>query len=103
MAFNIASILIVVGFISFILVVIASIKLILIKNIPGSWLIFVALIASIISTFLPEEEIENMTILATSIELAVHSLIMLMASFGFYRLVSFVAKNNANNSAQTDA
>ena len=98
MGFSVASILILFAFISFILLLLGSIKLIAANNIPGSKLIFIAVIGSIVSAFLPEAESDEGTIsmLWQYVEIGVNSILMLMVSYGFYLLSSYVAKNSAN-------
>jgi uncharacterized membrane protein YqhA len=98
MAFGAGTILIVAGFISLMFVLIGSIKLVLAKNIPGSKLIIIAVIGSILAAFLPEAETEEGEIIMQwlVVDLIISSLLMLMVSFGFYRLANYVYKISAN-------
>ncbi len=96
MVINVTSILIIFAFFSSILVLIGSIKLIKLKNIPGSKLIFFAVVGSILLVFLPEAEFKKggISFFLQAIEVGVYSILMLMASYGFFRLANYTATNS---------
>ncbi len=98
MNISITSILLLFSLIAGILILIGSIKLITVKNIPGSWLIFASVIGVILAAFLPETENENgdIDMFWYRVEIGVSSFLMLLASIGFLRLANYVAKISAN-------
>ena len=105
MGISISSILILFSLIAAVLVLLGSIKLITVKNIPGSWLIFASIVGYVLTVFLPEAESESgeVSLLWLAVEVGANSFLMVMAAFGFFRLANYVAKNSANKSAQSDA
>lgn len=102
MGFSITSVLMLFTLISFVLLLLASIKLLLARNIPGSRLIFISLIGTMLSVFLPEAETDegDIIMLWQIVEISAEAILMLMASYGFYRLSGFVAKNAADKPVQ---
>ena len=82
-----------------------SIKLLTVKNVPGSWLIFASVVGVVLAAFLPEAENENgdIDMFWFSVEIGVNSFLLLLVSIGFLRLANYVAKISANKSAQSDA
>ena len=96
MVFNIAFILMFFAVISVILIFLASVQLIKADSVPGSRLIFAAVIGSVLTIFIPETETDtgDASLLIQGIEVGANSLLMLMASYGFYRLASYTAQNN---------
>ena len=105
MTFNITFILTFFTVISVILILLGSVQLIKANSVPGSKLILAAVIGSILTIFIPEAESESgeVSLLIQSLEVGASSILMLMASYGFYRLASYTAQNSANKSAQGDA
>ena len=104
MGFSIASIFILFAFVSCVLLFLGSLKLIKSENIPGSKLIFIAVIGAFISGFIPEAETEEgeVIFLWQVIEISTHSILILLASYGFYKLSNYVASISANKAIKKD-
>lgn len=84
----------------------ASIKLIKVKSLPGSKLIFIAVIGYVLSGFfLPESDAElgEESMFLQLLTLGINSLLMLVAAYGFYSLANHISNISANKSLNQDA
>lgn len=99
MSFNITFIFLGVTVISSLFILMGSIKLVRSKDIPGSKLIFISILGYILSIFIlgSDTEIEELPLTDQILIMGTDAVLILMATYGFYLLASYVASNSANN------
>ena len=98
MNFNLTALFILVGVISFGLILLSSIKLIKTKNIPGSKLIFISILSFVVAALFPdfEEVSAEYSLIIAGMSVAISSIGMLVGAYGFMLLTNYVIKENAN-------
>ncbi len=97
---NVTWIFLLLSFISIFFILLASFKLFRTKNIPGSKLIFFAVIGSLVIAVLPEPEeffaVEKDGLIFEIIINIFNSFLFLMGAYGFWCLAKYVGISNAN-------